>query len=303
MAKQKFKHSSLTHFMRRNCDPKQVIHILTYCDVSPRVGCLPPQLVPLVRPENRAHVTDEFGKCLEKFFIKNKQTFVNPDSDITFSAPDISALFNTECVIHARGVNIMGISPWSGGFGIVCKVSFPAIHADYALKYFLASSFRNGHGAHFEIPTAFAANHAEPRNNCPVYMASLKPGREFMLSLWGGDKIDGIIRKNKNVMFTTSDEEDEARNYRAGRRIDYGETYQTDYRRMTYRGRKLFRKVLRAANMGYDGEIEYMYHDARNSGDMRNFNHAMKLAWFITFMNDEYRAMDVIERCMKSKAR
>lgn len=134
MSKQKFKHSSLTHFMRRNCDPAMVIRILVRCDVSPRVGCLPPQLVPLVRPENRAYVTDEFGKCLERFFINNKQNFVNPDSDVTFAAPDISALFNTECVIHARGVNICGLSPWSGGFGIVCKLSFPQIHADYALK-------------------------------------------------------------------------------------------------------------------------------------------------------------------------
>ncbi|MDE6250327.1 MAG: hypothetical protein K2M34_01695 [Alphaproteobacteria bacterium] len=303
MSKQKFKHSSLTHFMRRNCDPKMVIHILTSCDVSPRVGCLPPQLVPLVRPENRAYVTDEFGKCLEQFFIDNKKNFVDLDSDITFSAPDISALFNTECVILARGVNIMGVSPWSGGFGVVCKLSFPAIHTDYALKYFLKSSFRNGHGAHFEIPTAFAANHAEPCNNCPVYMASLKPGREFMLSLWGGDKIDGMVRENKHVLYSSSDEEDEERNYRAGRRIDYGETYQTDYGRMPYRVRKMFRKVLHAANMGYDCEIEYMYHDARNNRDMRNLDRAVKLAWFTTFMNDQYSAMNVIERCMKSQER
>lgn len=134
-------------------------------------------------------------------------------------------------------------------------------------------------------------------------MASLRAGREFMLSQWGGDKPDGVVSENKHVMYATSEEEDETRNYRNGRRIDYGETYQTDYGRASYRVRKMFRKVLHAANMGYDGEIEYMYHDTRCDADVRCVNHAMKLAWFKTFMDDEYRAMDVIERCMKSKER
>jgi len=300
MSVNKFKHSSLTHFMRRNCDPNMVASILARCDVSPRVGCLPPQLVPLVRPQNRANVTNAFGLCLENFFVNNIDTIRDLKSDMVFSVPDISALFSTECVIASRGVSVFGVCPWSGGFGVVCKVSFPKIHAEYALKYFLESGWHKGHGAVFEISTAFAANHAEPRDNCPIYMASLNPGCEFMLSQWAGDVNDGIVRDNKYGIYSTSDDERHPRNWRGGRRIDYGETYQTDYGKMSYSERKLFRKILRAADMGYDSEFEYMYNIARHKRDRECLDHVMQMAQTAAFMNDQYKILDVIERNMKS---
>ena len=134
-------------------------------------------------------------------------------------------------------------------------------------------------------------------------MASLKSGCEFMLSKWGGDKPDGFMRENKYEIYATSEEEDEERNYRAGRRIDYGETYQTDYGRMTYHVRKTFRKILHAANMGADYEIEYMYRDACNKNDMHNFNHAIELAWLKLWMGDEDGTLNVVGRAMKSIGR
>lgn len=299
MAKQKFKHSSLTHFIRRNGNHRMVAQILARCDVTPRVGCLPPELVPLVRPENRAYVADEFGKCLEQFWARNKDNISMLHSDTIFDASDISALFNTECHITARGVGVCGVGAWSGGFGVVCKVSFPKINAEYALKYFLAPKYTYGHGAAFEIPAAFAANHAEPRDNCPVYMASFKAKHEFMLSKWAGDKVDEFVRQNKYAIYLTSDEESWGRNWRGGRRIDYGETFRTDYGAASYPVRKMFRKIVRAAERGYDCEIEYMYHMARNNQDKNNFKQAISMAQVMAIMNDKDRELKIIEDCIK----
>lgn len=289
--------------MRRNCNPRMVGRILARRDMSPRVGCLPPQLVPLVRPENRANVTNAFGACLENFFVNNIDKIRELKSDMVFSAPDISALFNTSCVIASRGVGVFGVCPWSGAFGVVCKVSFPEIHAEYALKYFLALGRRKDHGASFEIPTAFAANHAEPRDNCPVYMASLKPGCEFMLSKWAGEVNDGKVRENKYDIYATSEDERYPRNWRGGRRIDYGETYQTDYGKMSYSERKLFRKILYVADMGHDDEFEYMYNAARSDRAKKSLDRVMKIAQTAALMNDQYKILNVIERNMKLHAR
>lgn len=297
MSKQKLKHSSLTHFMRRKCDPEMAVRILARCDVSPRVGCLPPQLVPLVRPQDRADVTDIFGEYLEEFFVQNKDKIIEADSDITFAASDISALFNTECVIKTRGVNVYGVYPWGGNFGIVCKVSFPKINAEYALKLWCLERDKNN-DARFEIPTAFAANHAEPRDNCPVYMASLNPGREFMLSQWAGDVADGKVRENKYSIYYTDAEETRASNLRGGRRIDYGETFQTDYGRAPYTVRKMFRKILNAARGNFD--FDYMYRTARTAQNKKDFIRASRMAYVATLMNDEYSALDAIERVIKS---
>lgn len=301
MSENKIKHSSVIKMMRRKFSPNMVMNIITRFDMSPRVGCLPPQLVPLVPRENRANVTNAFGQCLEQFLLDNKQKIINLTTDTTFDVPDISALFNTQCVIHARGFNVYGVSPWAGCYGIVCKVSFPTIKAEYALKFFVIKDRDNN--PLLEISAAFGANHAEPRHNCPIYMASLNSGNEFMLSQWAGDVADGKIRENKYEIYYTNEDEMKRRNLRNGRRIDYGETLQTDYGRASFRVRKMFRKVMHAANMGYDAEIEYMYQTAKDDNERKNLVKAMKLAWFITFMDDKYRAMDVIERNMNQYLR
>lgn len=60
---------------------------------------------------------------------------------------------------------------------------------------------------------------------------------------------------------------------------------------------------MHAANMGYDAEIEYMYQTAKDDNERKNLVKAMKLAWFITFMDDKYSAMDIIERNMNQYLR
>lgn len=301
MSKQKFKRNSLTNFIRRNFDQEKVADILQNYDVSPRVGGLPPQLVPIVARENRASATAQFWKCLEQFVVANKEKIINLDKDTTFSAPQVSALFGTKCVIHARGVNAYGFCPWAGSYAVVCKVSFPEIRADYALKFFANSDKFNNPLR--EILTAFAANHAEPRNNCPVYLASLNSGYEFMLSQWGGDAPDGKRRENKYEIFYTDEEEMNKCNLRGGRRIDFGETVQTDYGRASFQMRKMFRKIMRAAELGYYAELEYMYHTERNARRRQDLDKAMELVWFITFMHNKNNACNVIERIMKSHQR
>jgi hypothetical protein len=117
---------------------------------------------------------------------------------------------------------------------------------DYALKLFYKNRpkwIEYDHGVCFEVATAFAANKAEPKDNNPIYMASLI-SEKYMLSAWAGEE-DGIKeRENKNTIFITSPHETSPRNLRAGRRIDWGETYLTDYGAMSYRARKIFRQIM-----------------------------------------------------------
>ena len=248
-------HTSLTHFLRRNWlrNPFVLQAILSKCTVAPYVGALPPELRARVPREKLAEITYEFRMRLEDFLI-DKIYEIRETSDGLLYYPDkIGELFNTRCVMEFGATNYAGYRIWTGLAGIVCKMSFPELNAKYALKIFdTRQNDLYEHGAMYEIPTAFAAAHAAPRDTARVYMASFiyEP---YMLSRWEGDVMDGRIRKNKNEIFVTSIHESESRNYRHGRRIDFGETFRTAYGAASYRVRKMCRKIIYATqNENFD---------------------------------------------------
>lgn len=247
-AKQRVKHVALTGFLRRKWirDTNFLENIVSCTDVSPYLGALPPELRNRLPKEDVSRVTYEFRNALEDFLVKNIGDIRKMDCDRIYDLGQISDLFGTPCRMLSRGVNVYGVNPWQGGFGFVCKLSFPEINAHYALKLFdVAVSLADmpPHGILFEVSTALAASHAEPRDNNKFYMASLKD-EKYMLTAWAGDDIDRIpSRANKNEIFWTSERENEDRNRRNGRRIDWGETYQTEYGSLSYPMRKFWRQI------------------------------------------------------------
>lgn len=241
-------HVSLTHFLRRNWarNPFVLQAILSKCTVAPYLGALPPELRARVPKEKLADVTYEFRMKLEDFLIDKIREIRDSSDGPIYYIDEIGHLFNTSCILEVGAINYAGYRIWSGLAGIVCKMSFPELNAKYALKIFDArQNDLYEHGAMYEIPTAFAAIHAEPRDNARVYMASFiyEP---YMLSRWEGNVVDGRVRKNDNEIFVTSEHEATSRNYRGGRRIDFGETYRTAYGAASYRVRKMYRKIINA---------------------------------------------------------
>lgn len=282
-------HTSLTHFLRRNWwrSPFVLQTILSKCTVAPYLGALPPELRARVPREKLAEITYEFRMRLEDFLIDKIYEIRKTSDRLLYYPEKIGALFDTRCVMEFGATNYAGYRIWSGLAGIVCKMSFPELNAKYALKIF--DSRQNDlyeHGAMYEIPTAFAAAYAEPRDNARVYMASLiyEP---YMLSQWEGDVADGRIRKNENEIFVTSAHESESRNYRHGRRIDFGETFRTAYGAANYRVRKMCRKIIRATqNSDYD-TMRQMAHAAAVAAPaaQQEYCQALDLASAISFNN------------------
>lgn len=243
------KHSALTGFLRRNWTSSTIRlqQIVYNCNVSPYLGALPPELRKCVSHDKIGQVTQQFRENLENFLIQNVFEIRDMDADKIYEIPALGDLFNTKCVLETKGINVYGVNPWAGAVGFVCKLSFPEINAHYALKLFFdrpADWATVHHGPWFEISTAFAANHAQPRDNNPIYMASLKYDK-YMLSKWAGDVQDGIAGRYKDLsVFKTSVQENGVRNRRNGRMIDWGETFLSGYGRLSYAGRKLVRQIL-----------------------------------------------------------
>lgn len=275
----KVKHRALTGMLRKKWsrDPNVLKHIVYNCDVSPYLGALPPQLRNRVPREKIASVTAQFRENLEDFLIKNIVDLRGMDADRVYDLPEIGDLFGLKCTLFARGVSVYGVNPWSGLLGFVCKLSFPEIEAHYALKLYhkgLPDFLLYSHGPWFESATALAACKAEPRNNVPMYMASMKY-EKYLLSQWAGDKEDKIKeRENKYEIFATSAAENESRNRRGGCRMDWGETYKTDYGTLSYLGRKVYRQAL---SMDEDA-VKKSVGMARNNFDRRNVERALALA-------------------------
>ena len=240
------KHSALTGFARKSrpVDQWEVEQVVSKCDVSPYVGALPPELRAQIPANMVADVTRKFRDKLEDFLVANFFDIEAQEKDKIYNLPEIGKLFGCRCVLETRGVTAYGISPWEGAFGVVCKMSFPEIGAAYALKVYKSFGSENHvwHGPWFEVVTAFAANKAEPKYNNPVYMASLIYNK-YMLSKWAGDQDDVAVRKNTNEIFCTDDVEQDPRNMRLGRRIDWGDTHLTEYGKLSYAGRKLYRQI------------------------------------------------------------
>lgn len=278
------KHVALTGFLRKNWkrDPRYLQQIISDCDVSGELGALPSQLRARVPKALLTQVTAEFRAELEYFLMKNIFELAELDSDRVYDLKQIGNLFGTKCELTARGINVYGVNPWSGAVGYVCKLSFPEINAHYALKLYHINGpiwGERDHGAWFEVATAFAANKAEARDNNRVYMASLS-NEPYLLSQWAGDKEDKIeARKNTNQIFVTTDKEDESRNRRGGRRIDWGETFLTDYGAMSYPARKVYRQIMACDQMAVKKSVDA----ARGAFVRRDIETAVRLADLTAF--------------------
>ncbi len=274
----KCRHISLTHYMRHNWSgsPNGIRNIVMRCDVSPFVGELPPELRQRIPPESIAQCTATFHDILDTFIVDNWCKIDNSWSNHNKPLPPATKLFGTRCLVEYMGCTIIDGDvggKWRGAVGIVCRLHFPRINAEYALKIF--RTIPDGyykHGLYWEIPTAFNACHAEPHHNTRVYMASFV-GRGYMLSKWNNEI--GYIGKhfdkhNENKIFYTKSNEYASRNYINGLRIDYGETYQTAYGRLSYPLRKLYRKVKNAAMRGDVAEIKSMMANAKSRAAFRD---------------------------------
>ena len=188
---------------------------------------------------------------------------------------------------------------WRGAVGIVCRIYFPRIDVQYALKIF--RTIPDGdfdHGPHWEIPTAFSAAHAEPYNNTRVYMASVL-GRGYMLSRWqNASECDGakFCKHNENKIFYTKSAEHSPRNYIAGCRIDYGQTYQTAYGALPYPLRKLYRRVKYAAMRGDVNEIKSMFTTAKCAAALRDINRVMNILSTDAYRDNKKQLQNIINR-------
>lgn len=268
-------HRALTGFLRKNWvrNPRHVRTIVQNCDVSPYVGALPPQLRARVAPGDIEPVTAKFRDVLEDFLIANAFEIREMKADKIYEIPEITNLLGTKCQLETKGATYIGLSPWEGGVGFVSKLSFPEINAHYALKLFKPfADDEMEHGPWFEVATALAANRAEPKFNSPMYMAALKY-EKYMLSQWQDDAVR-VPRNKKYKIFQTSTDENGIRNWIGGRRIDFGETYKTEYGKLSYRGRKIYRTVM----YGDDAQVEKIRKNARGTFDKRDLNQALALA-------------------------
>ena len=292
------KHAGLVKYFKRNWTPETYLiqDIVYQCNVSGRVGELPPQLRARVPREQIAQVTAKFHDCVAKFIADYYNNFMQVKCHIdwdmergkrvsAYKLSDISELFGTDCILNGRSISAVGhLRPWRGAIGFVYKLSFPEINADYALKIFNRCTDDLGllgHGPWFEIPTAFAANHAEPNRNVPIYLASLRD-EYYMLSKWAGDKSDSVQQKDKPyVIFNTSLSENKARNYRNGRRIDFGRTKLTFYGKCSYKERKLARQMI----AGDIAAVEKHLNSITNKLDYKNLEKLVQKVLDECFVN------------------
>lgn len=273
------KHSALTGFLRHNWtrSSTRLQQIIYNCNVEPYLGALPPELRKCVPYDKIAQITRQFRENLENFLIQNGFEIRDMDADRIYDISSLGKLFDTKCILETKGINVYGVNPWAGAVGFVCKLSFPEINAHYALKLFFdrpADWAVVHHGPWFEIPTAFAANHAQPRDNNPIYMASLKYDM-YMITKWAGDVQDGIAGRDRNLtVFRTSVQENGVRNRRNGRMIDWGETFLSGYGHLSYRGRKLVRQIL----AGDEIAVENSWKDAVTDFDKEQMKIASDFA-------------------------
>lgn len=254
-------HRGLTGFLRKNWSPnvgRVLKRVIENCHVPLTFGQLPPQLRERIHVDDIPKITQQFSAELDRFLAKKYKIFANKAQDQVYSMPAIGQLFNTECVVEVKGYNDKdgnphwGGRPWSGTFATVCKLSFPELGAAYALKLYNKSViyrelYGSWHTAYHEIAAAFGACRAEPRDNNPVYMACVGKNK-YMMSQWLEDVPESPLqRPNRFEIFRTNILEISPRNWRAGRRMDYGATYLTPYGMLSYPVRKLYRQMINAA--------------------------------------------------------
>lgn len=278
------KHSGLTGWFRHKLGGFEflwagsLMDILYRCDVSDTVGALPPELCSIVNKSERGKATKKFSEILSAFIRKNIIEIRNSSESKRYDLAEISNLFGTDCYVQTAGVDVMGYSKWEGGYAIVAKLVFPKLNAEYALKMFFEQDEipYDLHGKHYEIPVALACHRAEPKQNNICYLASFADSG-FMLSKWMGEKDYVSPKKNKNPIFITSMDEAEARNFRSGKRIDFGETYKTPYGRADYDVRKIYRKITNGPKETWQNAVYELIKEEKNYVQRQKIKEAVRV--------------------------
>lgn len=295
----KVKHTSLTHILRHDVwmTLPRLKKILNDFDVSPDLGGLPPALCACVAPGDRSAVTGRFHELIVEFISENRLKLLSPKTVMTRNWVSVAELFGTPCVVECRNRAVGEDMPWRGAIAVVCRISFPEIGAIYALKVFRRDDYKSAHGPWVEIPAAFGAYAAEPKDNNPIRMASLGDVK-YMLSEWAGE--DGgracSARKNLNEIFFTADMEMHSGNFRNGRRIDYGRTYKTAYGSASYNVRKLYRKLMLAGQNGDVNAVQQIIESPKNAFAKKDVDRAIELAQSL----GSVVAREHIARCVKA---
>lgn len=291
-----FKYTSLTHILKHDAwmTLPRLRHVLDNFDVSPNLGGLPPALCACVAPENRAMATMRFHELIAEFITCNRLKLLSFKTVMTCPWPSVSQLFGTSCILECRNRAVGENMPWRGAIATVCRVSFPELNAAYALKVFRMDNYRSAHGPWYEIPAAFGAVAAERRDNNPVRMASLGDVK-YMLSDWADDDKcpTGTIRENKNEIFTTVDMEMHDGNFRGGRRIDYGRTHRTVYGAASYNVRKLYRKLIFAAQSCDNNAVQNIMKNQDSAFAQRDVDRAIEMVHSIGPIN----VREFVNRC------
>ena len=280
----KCKHVSLTHWLRREFVPRPAMikNTIKKCVVAEYIGSLPKELRDRKRKEQLSDYTRFFVKIINRFLKENFYDLLYSKEDIYYNFKEMGRLFYTDCFLEIKGSRSKNSR--RGGFGFVGKLSFPELKTAYALKIFYEDMEIARHGAFYEVATAFNAGKAEPKSNNKVHLASFSKF-PYMLSDWAGEETPIYLNENKYKIFDMKPIEIVARNFRCGKRIDFGDTYRTTYGAASYRVRKMFRKIVFASENEYTDELNKIFYSNYNYLDKKVLKEAAWLAFLYCSYN------------------
>ncbi len=280
----KYGHVSLTHWFRREfvSSPSRIKNTIEKCAVSTSVGALPKELRTGKGKEQLSEYTEFFVQTVNYFLKENFYDLLYSENDVSYVLSEIGDLFYTKCTLEIKGTNSNNAR--RGGFAFVGKLSFPELGTSYALKVFYEDICAARHGAFYEVATALNAYKAEPKSNNKVHLASFSE-YPYMLSNWEGDEPATYINENKYKIFDMSPREMVPRNFRNGKRIDFGDTYRTAYGAASYKVRKMFRKIISASENEDIDTLNKLFLAKYSYLDAKIFKEASWLAAFHVFYN------------------
>ncbi len=281
----KYGHVSLTHLFRREFVSRssRIKDIIEKCDVSTTIGALPKELRNRKKKEQLSECTKIFVRAVNYFLEENFYDLLYTEDDITYSFEEIESIFSTKCLFEIKGKSSKEAR--RGAFAFVGKLSFPDLNADYAIKVFYDDVNVCCHGAFYEVATALNAYKAEPKSNNKVHLASFSE-HPYMLSDWAGDAPATYINENKFKIFDMNPREMASRNFRNGKRIDFGETYRTAYGAASYKVRKMFRKIVNASEKENIDALNKMFFANYNYVEENVFKEASWLAFMHFYYNE-----------------
>lgn len=273
---------NLTKWMTRHANKLTMAAVRTIMNtpgISPDIGNLPETLRQHVPGYDLNTATKTAFMTLANFIAHNRSIISDYRTTATIPFPDWAALFNTPCTVTIRNRRVGDELPWVGATSNVIKISFPELNAHYAVKVFRHDKYISPQGPWHDIPVAFAAAHAEPRDNVPTYMASFGPIK-YLMTQWMGDDEDAApgIRNNKHELFYTNPAEIRPDNWRRGRRIDFGHTMPGQYGAASYRVRKMYRCLIDAGSKYGEYGIRGIIAHCTTRQDNENLAAAMRLA-------------------------